>query len=289
MPPHLVTRAKDRDKFNNHSMKTRIPNSNIVAALILLGLAFAVGQFVFAADQKQARVTEVIRDVNLLSPKAAARVAVVNDTVHEGHSVRTGTESRAELLFLDQTITRLGANTVFSFGAGARTYDLGSGAILISAPKSAGSVQVRTAVATSAVSGFTAIWESHRNNWNKALFFEGDGWVALKKKPNDHRHMHGGQILIFRADATVLPEPQDFNVCGAISNGLLINGFQQQLPSMPLLVAECERQKQAPGKSDLIDPTSHDVTDQSISARPEESAAPPPKPTVPPERGPRRP
>lgn len=269
-------------------MKTRIPNSNLIAVLILLGLAFAVGQFVFAADQKQARVTEVIREVNLLSPRAAARTAVVNDTVHEGNSVRTGTESRAELLFLDQTITRLGANTVFSFGAGARTYDLGSGAVLISAPKSAGAVQVRTAVATSAVSGFTAIWEGHKNNWNKVLVFEGDGWVALKKKPDDHRHMHGGQILIFRSDATVLPEPQDFNVCGAISNGLLINGFKQQLPSMPLLVAECERQKQTPGKSNLIDPTSHDVTDQSISAHPEESA-PPPKPTIPPGDKPRRP
>ena len=288
MRRHSAAPVKDHDKIDNQ-MKTRIPNSNLVATFILLALAFTIGRFIFAADQKQARLTEVIRDVHLLSAKAAARPATVNETVHEGNSVRTGTDSRAELLFLDQTLTRLGANTIFSFGAGARTYDLGSGAVLISAPKSAGAVKVTTAVATSAVSGFIAIWEGHTSNWNKVLVFEGDGYVALKKNPDDHRHIHSQQILIFRPNATVLPQPQDFNVCTAISNGLLINGFKNQLPDMPLLAAECEKQKSAPGKTNLIDPTGHDITDQSSSARPEESAAPPPKPTIPPGDRPRRP
>lgn len=260
-------------------MKTRIQNSNLVATFILLALAFAIVRYVFAADQKQARVTEVIRDVNLLSARAAARRAIVNETVHEGNSVRTGTDSRAELLFLDQTLTRLGANTVFSFGAGARTYDLGSGAILISAPKSAGSVQVRTAVATSAVSGFTGIWETHKNTWNKVLVFEGDGWVALLKNPNDHRHIHTEQMLIFRPDATVLPQPIDFSVCKAISNGLLITGFKHDLPSMPLLSSICEREKSSPGKSNLIDPNNQNAVDQAMSARPK--FEPKPEPTFP--------
>jgi hypothetical protein len=260
-------------------MKTRIPNSNLIATVVLLAFAFAIGRFVFAADQKQARVTEVIRDVNLLSPKTAARPAAVNDTVHEGNSVRTGTDSRAELLFLDQTLTRLGANTVFSFGAGARSYDLGSGAILISAPKSAGTVQVRTAVATSAVSGFTAIWETHKNNWNKVLVYEGGGWVALKNNPNDHRHIHDQQILIFRADATVLPEPLDFSVCASINNGLLITGFKHELPSMPLLASICEKEKFSPNKSNLIDPTNQSSVDQAVNAHPE--STPITRPTIP--------
>src|SRR2546430_15092495 len=111
------------------------PNSNLVAAICLIGTAAGVASLLFAADQKQARVTEVIHDVRLLAGQTAARPATVNDTVHEGTAVRTGTDSRAELTVLDQTLTRLGANTGFSFGAAARTYDLGSGAILISAPK----------------------------------------------------------------------------------------------------------------------------------------------------------
>ena len=270
-------------------MKTRIPNSNLVVTVGLIAMAFAIGRFVFAADQKQARVTEVIRDVRLLAGQAAARHAAVNETVHEGTAVRTGTDSRAELTFPDLTLTRLGANTVFSFGAGARTYDLGSGAILMSAPKDAGKIKISTAVATCAVSGFTAVIEGHKNNWNKVLVYEGDGTVTLNKNPGDPRQMHSWQILIFRPDATVLPQPQDFNVCSAISNGLLITGFKNPLPSMPELVAECEKQKTQPGITNLIDPTGHDVTDQNVNARPMMESSPPPRSTIPPESRPRRP
>jgi len=48
-------------------MKTPIRNSNLLVAISLLVVIFAVGRFAFAADQKQARVTEVIRDVHLLA------------------------------------------------------------------------------------------------------------------------------------------------------------------------------------------------------------------------------
>ena len=259
-------------------MKTRIPNSTLIATVSLIAVVFSIVRFVFAADQKQARVTEVIRDVHLLASKAASRPAVVNDTVHEGTAVRTGTDSRTELLFLDQTLTRLGANTVFSFGAGARTYDLGSGAVLMTAPKQAGTVKISTAVATCAVSGFTGIWEAHKNNWNKVIFLEGDGSVALKKNLNDPREMHSWQMLIFRPDATVLPQPVAISVCKVMSNGLLITGFKNPLPSMPELVAECEKQQSQPGTVNLIDPTGQNITDQSVNARPE-SSPPPARPT----------
>src|SRR5207237_2797102 len=141
------------------------------------------------------------------------------------------------------------------------TYDLGSGAILMSAPKDAGKVKITTAVATCAVSGFTAIIEGHKNNWNKVLVLEGDGDVALKKNPTDPRHMHSWQILIFRPDATVLPQPQDFSVCKVISAGLLITGFKNQLPSMPQLIAECDKQKSEPPGKNLVDPTSQNTID----------------------------
>jgi FecR protein len=258
-------------------MKTPIRSSNLLAAISLIAVVFGIARFVFAADQKQARVTEVIHDVRLLATKAAARPAAVNDTVHEGTAVRTGPDSRAELLFLDQTLTRLGANTVFSFGTGARSYDLGNGAVLMTAPKETGTVKITTAVATSAVSGFTGIWETHKNTWNKVLFLEGDGYVALKKNPNDHRQMHSWQILIFRPTDSVLPQPQDFSVCKVINNGLLITGFKNPLSSMPLLVAECQKQQALPGSPNLIDPTSQNVVDQSLNAR--QTPPPPPRPT----------
>src|SRR5437016_6140976 len=264
-------------------MKTPFPNSNLGAAIYLIGTAAGVASLLFAADQKQARVTEVIHDVRLLAGQTAARPATVNDTVREGTAVRTGTDSRAELTFLDQTLTRLGANTVFSFGAAARTYDLGSGAILMSAPKDAGTVKITTAVATCAVSGFTAILERHSNTWNKVLVLEGDGDVWLRRNPSDKRHMHSRQILVFRPDATVLPQPLEFSICGLISDGLLVTGFKNRLPSWPLLLAECQRQRSEPPTKKLVDPTSQDIIDQSISARPLQS--PPPAPTIIPSDG----
>src|SRR5438094_6665216 len=197
--------------MDNQSMKTPCPNSNLVAAICLVGTAAGIASLLFAADQKQAHVTEVIHDVRLLAGQTAARPATVNDTVREGTAVRTGTDSRAELTFLDQTLTRLGANTVFSFGGAARTYDLGSGAILMSAPKETGTVKITTAVATCAVSGFTMISEYHGNTWNKVLMLNGDGYVSLKRNPGDKRRMHSSVLLIFRPDATLLPQPQQFD------------------------------------------------------------------------------
>src|ERR1700737_1402998 len=140
-------------------MKTHFPNSNLVAAITFIGTSVGTAALLSATEQKQARVTEVIHDVRLLGAQTAAHPAAVNDTVHEGTAVRTGTDSRAELTFTDQTLTRLGANTVFSFGGAARTYDLGSGAMLLSVPKGAPSATVRTAAVTAAISGGTALLE----------------------------------------------------------------------------------------------------------------------------------
>src|ERR1700682_66360 len=88
----------------------------------------AVVPAVYAVQLKAARVTQVVKDVKLLGAQGAQRSAAISDDVREGTAVRTGTDSRAELTFTDLTITRLGANTVFSFNAGARQLDLGGGA-----------------------------------------------------------------------------------------------------------------------------------------------------------------
>src|SRR6202045_2583803 len=248
-------------------MKTHFPNSNLVAAITLIGTAVGIAALLSATEQKQARVTEVIHDVRLLGAQTAAHPAAVNDTVHEGTAVRTGTDSRAELTFVDQTLARLGANTVFSFGAAARTYELGSGAVLMSAPKEAGTVKITTAVATCAVSGFTMISEYHGNTWNKVLMLNGDGYVSLRRNPSDKRHMHSSEILIFRPNATVLPQPQQFDMCKVINDGRLVTGFARRLPERPALVDLCERQRSEPEKKKLIDPTSKDIIDKTINAR----------------------
>src|SRR5438132_11249543 len=78
-----------------------------------------------------AKVTQIQNDVRLESEigtsasapdpapsqksNASDRPAVVGDMVEGKKTLLTGRKSRAELLFNDNTIARLGANSVFSF------------------------------------------------------------------------------------------------------------------------------------------------------------------------------
>src|SRR5258707_16317 len=124
----------------------------VFAIVATIGLA----RLTTASDKKDARVTQVIKDVHLLGSKSAPRPATVNDSVGEGTAVRTGGDSRAELTFTDQTITRLGSNTVFSYGQGAKDFDLASGAVLMVVPKEAGDRTIKHSTHTAAHNDGTA-------------------------------------------------------------------------------------------------------------------------------------
>ena len=125
--------------------------------LTIVSLAFALvsglSNKVSADELKEAKVTQVIQDVRVLPSNAAARPAAVNDNVRQGTAVQTGVQSRSELTFKDQTITRLGEKTIFSVGEGARTIDLGSGQFLLYAPKKAGGTKIKVGAVTAAITG----------------------------------------------------------------------------------------------------------------------------------------
>jgi len=135
----------------------RIMHIQIRVILTIGSLAFALANWlpneISAADLKEAQVTQVIQDVRLLPSNASPHPATVNDNVRQGTAVKTGVQSRSELTFKDQTITRLGEKTIFSVGGGARTIDLGRGQFLLYAPKKSGGAKVKTGAATAAVTG----------------------------------------------------------------------------------------------------------------------------------------
>ena len=133
-----------------------------------------------AAQTDEARLTQVVRDVRLLKSSAASRQASVNEIVRRGTAVRTGTESRAELTFTDQTLTRLGANTVFSFAGGGENLQLTSGAVLLCVPRESGTVRINTPAVSAAISGGIAMMEFHRRSWTKIILIEGKAVVKLK-------------------------------------------------------------------------------------------------------------
>src|SRR5436309_13464759 len=83
-------------------------NIQLRGILMTASLAFALAIWfpnkVSADEVRQAKVTQVIQDVRILPSNASPRPAVVNDNVHQGTAVQTGTQSRSELTFKDQTI-----------------------------------------------------------------------------------------------------------------------------------------------------------------------------------------
>src|SRR5947207_5854507 len=219
-----------------------------------------------AAELRAARVTQIINDVRLLPGQAAARAAVVNDNVGAGTAVRTGVDSRTELTFSDLTITRLGANTVFSFNEGARQVDLGSGAILVQVPRSGAEVKIRTAAVTAAITGGTALFEAHKGLPTKLLMLEGIGRFYPNGHPEDAAIVHGGEMAMMTLDGQIT-RPAKFNAALVYKTSKLITSFPP-LPNADLILAVIVAQQ-----TELAEQSSSPPADDSLDKRDEATTA----------------
>src|SRR6267143_322037 len=203
------------------------PAHKILTSCMAAAVLFIAGRVGAASDasKNEARVTRIIRDVNLLPSKSAARPAAVNDKVREGTGVRTGDDSRSELTFVDLTITRLGANTVFSFNNAGRNVELGSGSILLRVPKDSGGARMRTDAVTVGITGTTVILEAARSGRNKLVLLEGGARLSLNKYPRESAYVRAGQMLDVPAGATKLPQPVDIDLNQIMKTSPLITDF----------------------------------------------------------------
>jgi len=172
--------------------------ASVLSAVVFIA---AVAMAVSETREKEARVTRIIRDVNILPSESDARPAVIDDKVQEGSAVRTGDESRSELTFLDLTITRLGANTVYSFDKAGRNIRLQSGTILVRVPKDSGGAQMITGAVTVAITGTTGIFALTPEGQNSLIILEGDAHMSLNKYPGKSARVRAGKRIDVEADA----------------------------------------------------------------------------------------
>jgi hypothetical protein len=205
--------------------------SSSLAVLLIASHAIA------ADSRKEARVTQVIRDVKILPSDAAARPAVVNDKVREDTGVRTGGDSRSELTFADLTITRLGSNTIFSFNKAGHNVQLDSGSILLRVPKDSGGGRIKTSAVTVAVTGTTVILESLR----KLFVLEGSARLSLVKYPSQFQNVRAGQMVDVPPGAKTVPLPTNFDLNELMNSHPLITDFPP-LPSRDLIAAASQQQ-----------------------------------------------
>ena len=205
-------------------------------------LLVALGAIASAAAKNEGRVTQIVRDVKVLEEEAASRPAAMNDRVAEGDAVRTGDASRSELTFADLTISRLGANTIYSFNKAGRDVRLTNGSMLLRVPKGSGGGNIRTDPVTVAVTGTTLIFEHARAGRSKLIVLEGGARLALTKVRGQARDLRAGQMLEVPAGATTLGMPQDIELDEVMKTHPLITNFRP-LPSRDLIAEAARNQK----------------------------------------------
>jgi hypothetical protein len=207
-------------------MKTKIILS-VVAGLSLSAIA---GQ-----PLTQSTFTDVIKDVNVVAAESkASSPAQVNVVVKAPDLVRTGPESRAELAAPDHTITRVGANTVFSFEPNSRTVNLEQGSVLFHSPQGKGGGTIKSGGASAAVLGSTMMGVASADGSFKTIFLEGaECKVTLKNGKSVT--LHAGQMVVVLPGGEAFGPVLDIDLAKLVKTSLLVNGFSQPLDSLPLI------------------------------------------------------
>jgi|GEM_PF-617808 len=230
-----------------------------------LALACAIGATfgsALAGPLQQASVSKIVNEVKVVEPKVGARPAVVDDMIKGETGVRTGAESRTELLFQDATLTRLGSETYFSFVAGTRDLKLERGTMLLQVPKNLGGTKIRTAAVTAAITGTTIMMEYIPGKHTKVVVLEGSLRLELPGRWGQSVLLEAGKMVLMKNNAKTLPTPVDVDLRKLMKTSSLIDPklFRGKtriavnpLPSEGLIAQEIAKQDKLKGGSELID------------------------------------
>jgi len=223
-------------------------------ALALVGFCSVVSTHQsIAGPLTSAEVTKVINRVSVIDPAKGTHPAVQRDVIKDNLALQTGARSRSELLFQDNTLTRIGAETFFSFKTGTRDMTLEKGSMLLQVPKGLGGAQIHTAAVTAAITGTTIMMEYSPRQYIKVLVLEGSLRLSRNGSFGDSLVLHPGKMVIMRPDAKKIPDPIDIDLAEIVRTSTLVNfPGSQVLPSMPLIQAAITDQAKAVAKGTLV-------------------------------------
>ena len=218
------------------------PGSRVILCAFVMTGALIASFALSQTSEPEGHVTAIFHDVQVLPEQADARPAVINDKVDNGTALRTGDDSRSELTFADLTITRLGANTIFSFNKAGRSVRLDSGAILLYARKNSGAAEISTKAVSVGITGTTVIFESRADSYDRLIVLEGDARFSLNNFPDQSTVVRAGQLLNVKVGAKKLPKPGRVDLKRIIKTHPLIKNFPP-LPSLDLILAVADGRK----------------------------------------------
>lgn len=202
-------------------------------------------------DLKQSKFTQVVNDVRIISTAdSSAHAAAVEEIFAMPNVIRTGADSRAELVAEDRTITRVGANTVFSFDEANRTINLEKGSLLFNSPKGKGGGTIRTGAATAAVLGTTIIVSTTADGGFKVLVLEGRAEVRFLN--GLRQRLTAGQMTFVQPGGAAGPVIF-FRLDEQVGSSFLVNGFEHDLPTLDFIRLEIQKQVQMMQSGQAVD------------------------------------
>ena len=223
--------------------------SFVVAAGCIFSIHLSV-----AGPLTSAEVTKIINRVSVVDPEKGGHPAAIREVIKDDLGLQTGVQSRSELLFQDDTLTRIGAETFFSFKTGTRDMTLEKGSMLLQVPKGLGGAKIHTAAVTAAITGTTIMMEYFPDQYIKVLVLEGSLRLSRNGTFGDSLVLTPGKMVIMRPDAKKIPDPIDVDLENVVKTSTLVNFPNEAapLPSMPLIQAAISEQAKQLATKNLV-------------------------------------
>src|SRR5213595_482274 len=223
-----------------------------VLAVVGFCCVFSTHQSI-AGPLTSAEVTKIINRVSVVDPAKGEHPAMLRDVIKDDLGLQTAAKSRSELLFQDNTLTRLGEETFFSFKTGTRDMTLEKGSMLLQVPKGLGGAQIHTAAVTAAITGTTIMMEYSPGQYLKVLVLEGSLRLSRNASFGESLVLHAGKMVIMRPDSKKIPAPIDVDLAQIVRTSTLVNfPGGNILSSMPLIQAAIRDQAKEVAKGTLV-------------------------------------
>ena len=134
---------------------------------------------------------QVVRDVNLLRRMLRPGRRILTTTSPKAVLSTPALIPALNLPSADLTITRIGANSIFSFEQDGRNVNVENGAILLRVPTDSGGARIRSSALTVGITGTTVMFEHHRRTYTKLIVLEGSSEAWLTKYPGKRIRVRG--------------------------------------------------------------------------------------------------
>jgi hypothetical protein len=205
-------------------------------------LSFGVSLGFAATEFKDAEITTLKNIVEHDAGQGAAP-AKVSEKISENSKVTTAAASMAELTFGDSSITRIGANSVFSFQSKERLVKLDQGTALIHATPGNGGATVDCGGVTAAVSGSTFMASRSATGGAVFVLLESSGSLKVTTPGGQTVTILPGQAASTGTGPKSAIQVFDVDVKKVMETTPLVQGFKKELPSQAEINVVSEKQQ----------------------------------------------